>query len=563
MKRLLLSICVLSLSGMQLANAQCAPDPQFTEPGIYPDSVQNLACAVVDSLYSQVITVVIPTDTVADVSGTPVDFWIDSVELISATGFPPGVVNAGCSPSSCGWVGGTTGCLAVIGTPTTTGYYPLEIIVRSWVTDKATGFLKVSQDDTLDYYGINVVERLMLSATVTDPSGCSTTDGAIDLLVTGGSGAGTYEYLWSNSSTTEDLSTIAQGTYMVTVMDSCFTRSLSVTVGTPPVALVVSTVSETNPTTCTANDGAIDIDVSGGVGAYVYLWNDPNASTTQDVTGLDEGTYMIIVNDDCSTDTMTFTLSAPASTLALSTAGTNDPTGCTTSDGSIDLTVTGGSGAGTYIYLWDDPATSTTEDIGGLAEGTYIVAVTDSCVTKTLSVLLTAAGNTLVLTSSSVQVSTTGGNDGSIDASTTGGATPLTYSWSNGASTEDINNLIAGTYTLTVTDAGGCMSTMTVTITEPGVGIHEISTTGFSDLLNIPNPFSHETEIQFTLLGGGSLDFSVYNLIGKVVYSEKVNTANGLNKFMFSSEGMAPGIYIYSLNDGSAIATGRMIISQR
>lgn len=562
MKRLLLLVTVITLSGIQLATAQCSPDPQYTLPGIYPDTASNLACAVVDSLYTEIITVVIPTDTVSVFGGNPIDFWIDSVELISITGFPPGIVHAGCNPSSCGWVGGSTGCLAAIGTPTVTGYYPLEIIVRSWVTDKATGFLQVSQDDTLDYYGINVVERLMLSATVTDPSGCSTTDGAIDLTVTGGAGTGA-EYLWSNAATTENLDSIAQGTYMVTVTDSCFSRSLSVTVGTPPVALVVSTVSETNPTTCTANDGAINIDVSGGVGAYVYLWNDPNTSTTQDLIGLDEGTYMVIVNDDCSTDTTTFTLSAPASTLALATVSVTNPTGCTSSDGSIDLAVTGGSGAGTYTYLWDDPATSTTEDIGGLAEGIYIVAVTDSCTTKTLSFTLTAAGNTLTLTSTSVQVSTMGGNDGSIDATITGGATPLTYSWSNGAATEDISTLTAGTYVLTVTDAGGCTSSMTVTITEPGVGIQEISVPGFSGLLNIPNPFSNETEIQFSLSGSGWVDFAVYNVIGKVVYREKVDASKGLNKFQFSSDGLAPGIYIYSLRDEKASATGRMIISRK
>ena len=563
MKRLLLLITLLTFSGVQFANAQaCNADPQYTQAGIFPDSASNLACAVVDSLYTEIITVVIPTDTIAMFNGNPIDFWIDSIELISLTGLPPGIVNAGCNPSSCGWVGGTSGCLAAIGTPTTVGLYPLQIITRSWVTDKATGFLKVSQDDTINYYSINVVERLMLSATTTDPSSCSSTDGVINLTVTGGAGTGT-EYLWSNTDTTQNLNGIAQGTYMVTVTDSCFMRSLSVTIGTTPPALVVSTVGTTNPTSCNSNDGAIDIAVSGGVGAFIYLWNDPNTSTTQDLTGLDEGTYMVIVNDDCSTDTTTFTLSAPASTLALSTAGANNPTGCTTSDGSIDITVTGGSGAGTYVYLWDDPATSTTEDIGSLAEGTYTVVVTDSCTTDTLSVLLTAGGNTLTLISSSVQVTTTGGNDGSIDATVTGGATPLTYSWDNGASSEDIDTLTAGTYILTVTDAGGCTSTMTVTITEPGVGIQEVSATGLSDVLNIPNPFTRETEIQFTLSGGGSVDFAVYNLIGKVVYSEKVNAANGLNKFQFSSDGLAPGIYIYSLNDGSAIATGRMIISQK
>ncbi len=486
MKRLLLLFTVLTLSGVQLANGQCSPDPQYTQPGIYPDSATNLNCAVVDSLYTEIITVVIPVDTVADIGTGPLDFWIDSIELISVSGLPNGIVLAGCSPASCGWLGGTTGCLAVIGTPTTTGLYPLEIITRSCVTAKISNLIKGCQDDTIDYYYINVVERLMLSAATTDPSSCSSNDGAIDLSVTGGTGAGTYEYLWNDqgASTTEDILNLAGGTYMVTVMDSCFTRTLSMTISAaPPPALIVNTTNLTNPTGCTSSDGVIDITVSGGVPPYTYAWN--------------------------------------------------------------------------------DPATSTTEDISNLAEGTYTVTVTDSCNTETLSATLTAPGNTLAIDTAVVHVSTIGGNDGSIDATVTAGTAPFTYSWDNGETTEDIGTLTAGTYVLTVTDAGGCTKTITVVITEPGVGIQEISVAGFSGLLNIPNPFTNETEIQFSLQGAGSVDFVVYNLIGKVVYSERVNAFDGLNKFQFSSEGLAPGIYIYSLKDERASATGRMIISQK
>ena len=408
MKKLVLLFTLLTFSGVQFANAQvCVADPQYTIPGIYPDSATNLACAVVDSLYTEIITVVIPVDTVADIGTGPLDFWIDSIVLVSVSGLPNGIVLAGCSPASCGWLGGTTGCLAVIGTPTTTGLYPLEIITRSCVTAKISNLIKGCQDDTIDYYSINVVERLIVTATGTNPGGCTSNDGSVSLTVTGGSGAGTYEYLWSNAAATSSLSGLGGGTYSVTVTDSCFTRTASATITEPGNTVQAILTTATNITTNGGSDGAIDVSVTGGTGSYTYSWDTSPVNTNQNLSGLS-----------------------------------------------------------------------------------------------------------------------------------------------------------AGTYVLTATDAGGCSSTLTVTLTEP-VGIDEASVSGFSGVHNVPNPFTNQTEIQFAINGSGSVDFFVYNLLGKVVYTENLSTSNGLNKFQFSSDGIAPGIYIYSLKDKNATATGRMIISRK
>jgi hypothetical protein len=122
-------------------------------------------------------------------------------------------------------------------------------------------------------------------------------------------------------------------------------------------------------------------------------------------------------------------------------------------NGQISLSVTGGTGA--YTYLWSDGNTS--QNRTGLAPGTYSVTVADAnnC-TQTLGGLeITQPAAALSLSETHVNVLCFGGNNGSIDLTVSGGTTPYTYSWTKTgssftASTEDLGSLIAGTYNVTV-----------------------------------------------------------------------------------------------------------------
>ena len=138
-------------------------------------------------------------------------------------------------------------------------------------------------------------------------------------------------------------------------------------------------------------------------------------------------------------------------------------------NGSINLTTTGG--VAPYTYAWSTGAN--TEDISGLTAGLYNVTVTDAqnCVaTVGVNVLQPAVIN---LTFVGVNVTTNGGTNGSIDLSVVGGTTPFTYVWSNGTTTQDLNNIPAGNYCVTVTDVNGCTAAGCKLITEPAC-------TGFS-----------------------------------------------------------------------------------
>ncbi|MCG8761970.1 VWA domain-containing protein [Tenacibaculum finnmarkense] len=129
-------------------------------------------------------------------------------------------------------------------------------------------------------------------------------------------------------------------------------------------------------------------------------------------------------------------------------------------DGNIDLTVSGGYGS--YQYDWSNGAT--TKNISGLDAGNYSVTITDiqGCSLVTENFTITSPDElSLSLLKSDLSC---GGNDGGIDLTVTGGTPNYTYLWSNGATTEDVSNLIAGIYSVTVTDGNGCTKTISTTL---------------------------------------------------------------------------------------------------
>jgi gliding motility-associated-like protein len=155
---------------------------------------------------------------------------------------------------------------------------------------------------------------------------------------------------------------------------------------------------------------------------------------------------------------MQFTVETDVSTITVTPVVTN--TTCTASIGAINITVSGGTSP--YTYLWSNGAT--TEDISGLAAGDYNVTVTDAngC-NKNMQFTVETDVSTITVTPV-VTNTICAAAFGSINITVSGGTSPYTYLWSNGATTEDITGLKAGTYTVTITDANGCSTTSTSTV---------------------------------------------------------------------------------------------------
>jgi hypothetical protein len=321
------------------------------------------------------------------------------------------------------------------------------------------------------------------TVTVTDASGCSKTSaititeptavsgtasatnvncfgqttGAIDLTPAGGNGI--YTYTWSNSQTTQDLSSIGSGTYSVTIKDgNLCTGTVSVTVTSPSSALSAS-VSTTNAT-CAGGDGAADLTVSGGTAGYSYSWS--NLTSSEDLSGTNAGTYSVTVTDANSCTVATTATIGTTGSPTLSTTVTNAKCNGDV-NGAVDLTVSGGTSG--YSYSWSNSASS--EDLSGIGAGTYSVTVTDaSSCTATVSVNVTEP-TALTATATATDANCNGESNGSVDLTVSGGTTSYSFLWSTNATTEDISSVGTGTYSVTITDANNCTVTANATVSEP------------------------------------------------------------------------------------------------
>ena len=136
----------------------------------------------------------------------------------------------------------------------------------------------------------DVLIPLSVSYSVTDVTCNGGADGSVDVSVVGGSLP--YSYIWSNGSSSEDLSNLSSGSYNLTVTDnSGQSDSLSVVVSEPlPLTL---TYNVTNESSVGNNDASIDMTVSGGLTPYLYYWS--NGQNTEDIANITAGSYTVYV----------------------------------------------------------------------------------------------------------------------------------------------------------------------------------------------------------------------------------------------------------------------------
>lgn len=400
---------------------------------------------------------------------------------------------------------------------------------------------------------VQITEPQVLAVTTTaqNASCGGTNDGSITATVTGGTTP--YRYVWNTTpqQTSATAVLLATGTYTVVITDAngC-TATATATVG-QATNIVLTTDAIDNISCNGANDGAISISVTGGVSPYTYAW-DNGLPATEDQTSLAPGNYSVTVtdNDGCVT-TGSFVVNEP-SALSSSISFTQDANCPDSEDGSADLEVTGGTPP--YTYSWSNgDATGSLFDVN---PGQYTVTVTDDngC---TITETVTINGPASSLSSSITKTDANCAEDvtGTVDLTVTGGAAPYTFFWSNFATTEDVSGLTAGTYSVIITDDGGCTLVDTVTIAELAPGG---SCGGTGDTIRevapwfIPNVFTPNGDnvndiFEIFVRDAASIEVRIFNRLGAQVYYNPNQTSGSGWDGQHNGKEAPEGTYVYMI----------------
>lgn len=312
------------------------------------------------------------------------------------------------------------------------------------------------------------------TATATDASCASTSNGTITVAATGGTAP--YSYSLNNGPyfPNPTFTNVAAGNYTILAADvnGC-TASTTATVGNT-YTLVAAVQNQTDVSCHGGADGTVTATSTGGLGPFQFsidLGTTWHADSL--FTGLSGGTYTIIVKDfNGCTDNVTATVTERP-VLTVTVAGTGQVNCFGDSTGSITLSTTGGDG--NYTYVWSNGAT--TPNLSNAAAGTYQVVVTDGAAcTASVNGTITQNNQLVLSVEHQVNVLCHGGNSGSLDITVNGGVPAYSYNWSNGSTSEDVYGINSSTYTLTVTDFAGCITSATYVVTEPGAQLGATTT---------------------------------------------------------------------------------------
>ncbi len=275
-------------------------------------------------------------------------------------------------------------------------------------------------------------------------------------------GTAPYTYSWSNSATTQNLSSLCAGSYTLITTDAHSCRDTQTVVLTNPA--LISSANAVGNSNCGACNGTISIIPAGGNAPYTFAWTPAGVTGqgTTNISSLCAGLYVVKITDanGCSSTSAPIPLNNTGGPTS-DTITTTEPTCFQTCNATANLTVVVG-GTPLYTYAWTDSLNnslgSTASNLTNLCAGGYVLTVTDAhhCIYN--QIFHIASPGQLLEHPTVTQSTCTGLCNGSVLANPTGGTGAYTYSWTGGSATALDNNLCAGSYTLLLTDANGCDS---------------------------------------------------------------------------------------------------------
>jgi len=287
-------------------------------------------------------------------------------------------------------------------------------------------------------------------------AGCGLSNGSANAVI-GGTGSYTYQWMPSGS-TTNMASNLSAGTYslVVSTATGCSVTSIA-TIKNIGAAKISASSSNA---ICNGGYGSAAITPIGGKTPYTYNWSAGNTSSS--ASNLLAGTYTVSVSDasGCKADT-TITITEPTA-VAINILSTDLPCG-----GGSTITTTVSGGAGSYSYKWSNGTSASS--LYSASSATYSLVVTDGAGCTSVSGITTMnKGPGLSISLNTTNAICNGDANGSANIFVSSGSAPYAYVWSSGGYTaNNITQLSAGSYTVTINDAAGCKKDISFIITEP------------------------------------------------------------------------------------------------
>ena len=386
----------------------------------------------------------------------------------------------------------------------------------------------------VDSIFVNSPEPLDIRIDAIESNLCNSENEGI-ILTTPIGGTAPYTFFWSNGENTDDIKSLENGSYNLTVNDSngC-SASFDNIVIQSPAQIEINIASLIHETCRSGNDGYIGIQSSGGSGNYNYNWSN-GVTNINFISDLESGIYAVTVIDD-------FGCKKSLKNIEILEENTDLPVNVNQLEG-IDcfgdadavLSATTSQGTFPYDFNWSNGTQNignfSNDTIENVSSGLFNLTVTDGLGCTGISDFIEVTEPSMITYTASV-VDVICFEPGSISLDIDGGVTPYQVDWNNGATGAEILNLEVGTYQATITDANNC-SIVTNEISIIEIGIEPYTTM-------IMNANSSSLGSFYISMSGGSAPFTFY-----------INGVEQGTGTSYTFEGLEPGDYEIEVIDAN------------
>lgn len=408
--------------------------------------------------------------------------------------------------------------------------------------------------ETMNSFQLSDPAAISIQFSVTDAQCFGDSNGSVSATIA--NAVVPFNVNWSNGQSGLSIDSLSAGSYSVTVTDANGCTASSSSTVSEPLALSVA-AAVINSTCADDSTGSIALTVNGGSMPYAFNWS--SGDTTPSIDTLAPGVYSVTVIDAnaCVVDS---TFNIGPEPLGLTLDSLIDVACFGDSTGSI--AVTGSGGNNSLNYTWSDGGVGSMRQ--NLSAGVYTITIDDGFATCTFDTTFTVDQPQQLQTSvDSIIAINCYGDSGSVFTHTTGGVEPYTFNWSNSSASQDLIDVVSGSYTLSITDSNACASTFSIELPEPDSLL--INPT----LVNLVCENEPQGSISLAVTGGtapyefqwstGSTD-SVISSLMATTYAVTITDSNDCNAERSYSLSFDIGAPVIDLGNDTALCANDSIV---